>query len=289
MSNEGTDASGPSFPLPPSLFLVPCLASRLRAELAVDRIRDRSVVTRARPAGPLRLLAPAGDGAAAWVYQSSLGGGFVGDDAIALDVEVGAGAALFLSSQSAGKVYRGARASYRLDARVGAGGALVAWPDPTMCYAGAAVVQDQRFALAGDAALVAVDAWSAGRVARGERWAHDRLAARLAIDIDGARVLDDAVLLAATHGDIAARLAGVAALATVVVVGTRLAAACDALASRIATRPLARPLVAASRWPWGLVVRAAAPSTAALTATLRELLAPVTAVVLGRDPWARKW
>ena len=56
------------------------------AQLTVDRLRGRSVVTRAQSAAPLRLLAPASPGCAAWVYQSSLGGGFVGRDAVELAV-----------------------------------------------------------------------------------------------------------------------------------------------------------------------------------------------------------
>jgi hypothetical protein len=56
--------------------------------LTVERSRSRSVVTHAGSVAPLRLLAPANPWRAAWVYQSTLGGGFVGRDA----VEVAAGA-----------------------------------------------------------------------------------------------------------------------------------------------------------------------------------------------------
>jgi urease accessory protein len=263
------------------------------AELAVAVVRGRSAVCRARPAGPLRLLAPASDTTAAWVYQSSLGGGFVARDALALEVRVDAGATLFLSSQAAGKVYRGATASFALDASVGEGASLVAWPDPAMCFAGAAFAQRQQFALAHDANLIAVDAWSAGRIACGERWAFESVSTRVAVDVAGTRVVDDAVVLAAAHGDLAARLPGVGALATAVVVGPRLTVACDELVTRVAAVPISRArdrtIIAASRWPWGVVVRAAAPTTAALVMSLRELLAPCTSLLLDRDPWIRKW
>jgi hypothetical protein len=104
--------------------------------LAVARASERSVVTRAYAVAPLRLWTPASPGRAAWVYQSNLGGGFVGRDAIALDVA--AGARLFLTSQASSKVYRRAVARCELDAAVGDGGVLVAWPDPIACFAGAA-------------------------------------------------------------------------------------------------------------------------------------------------------
>jgi len=48
-------------------------------------------------------------------------------------------------------------------------------------------------------------------------------------------------------------------------------------------------LLAASRWPWGLVLRAVAPSTEALAGALGELLRKPLRELLGDDPWARKW
>lgn len=255
--------------------------------LEVSRVRDRSVVTRARSVAPLRLLSSAGTGDAAWVYQSSLGGGFVGRDDLALRVDVSPAASLFLSSQASTKVYRGARSHFSVDAAVHAGATLVSWPDPVVCFAGAGFTQAQRFALAPDATLLAVDAWTAGRLARGERYAFDRLDTTLSLSIAGATVLTDATLLSPAHGDLAARMGPVNAFATVVLAGPRLP--CDRLAATIAAARLAFPLVTASRWPWGLVVRAGATSAEQLHATLHHLLAPAAIDLLGADPFARKW
>jgi len=260
------------------------------SELAVSLVRGRSVVSASQSASPLRLLASAGGGHAAWVYQSSLGGGFIGRDHVALRVDVAEGASLFLSSQASTKVYRATRSRFSLDASVAAGGVLVAWPDPVACFAGASFDQTQRFALGRGASLLVVDAYTAGRVARGERWAFERLAARVAVSIEGAPVLDDALLLSPAHGDLAARLGGADAIATVVLVGPRFDPACDAIAAEIARRPLdASPLIAASRWPWGLVVRVAAREVEALTTTVALMLRPTVREVLGADPLARKW
>jgi urease accessory protein len=260
-----------------------------QARLAVGWQRTRSVVTHARSAGPLRLLTPAGTGRAAWVYQSSLGGGFVGDDDIALTVEVGDQAALFLSSQSSTKIYRRTRSAFTLDATVGDHATLVAWPDPVVCFAGAAFDQVQQFRLAPTANLIVVDAWTSGRVARGERWAFDRLATRLSLAIDGAPVLEDGVLLTNEHGPLEARFAGVDACATVVLAGPALAGACDRLTAELATQPITWPLVTASRWPWGLVVRMAADTAESLARTTRDLLREPVAAMIAADPWARKW
>lgn len=258
--------------------------------LAVARDRDRSVVTRARSAAPLRLLAPESPGRAAWVYQSSLGGGFVGRDDIALAVEIGAGARLFLTSQASSKVYRGAASRCRIDVKVGEDGVVVAWPDPIVCFAGAAFEQDQRLELASGAGAIVVDAWTAGRVARGERWAFDRLALRTELVLDGALVLREATLISPAHGDLELRLGGAQALATIVVAGPPFSAAAAELARRTATRPLtAQPRVSASVWPWGAVVRLAAPTTEQLTTALHALIGDVVREALGADPFARKW
>jgi len=257
--------------------------------LAVEWLRGRSVVTSARSMIPLRLLVLERVGHAAWVVQSSLGGGFVGGDQVALRVEVGARASLVLSSQASTKVYRAARAGFTLDATVGDDAILVAWLDPVVCFVGAVFDQVQRFRLASTASLITVDAWTAGRVARGERWAFERLATRLAIEIGGAPVLDDAMLLSSAHGELAARLAGKDAFATIAIAGPALAAACDRLAADIAARPIGWPLVTVSRWPWGLVIRIAAGAVEPLVHATRDLLRGCMIEVIGAEPWVRKW
>ena len=256
--------------------------------LTVARAHDRSVVTRARSTAPLRLLAPASAGHAAWVYQSSLGGGFVGRDAIALTVDVCAGARLFLTTQAASKVYRRAVSRGRLDATIGDGAVLIAWPDPIACFAGAAFDQHQRFRLARSAALIAVDAWTAGRIAHGERWAFDRLALRTEVELDGVAVLDDAILVAPAHGDLAVRMAGAQAFATIVVAGERFADAVQAIAAAVAAQPITTR-VSASVWPWGAVIRLAAAATEPLTHAIHQLIGAPVRDVLGADPFARKW
>jgi urease accessory protein len=258
--------------------------------LAVARSRDRSVVTRARSVAPLRLLAPASPGLAAWVYQSSFGGGFVGRDAIELDVEVAAGARLFLTSQASSKVYRRAVSRCRLDASIGDAGVLVAWPDPIACFAGAAFDQRQRFRLARSAGLVAVDAWTAGRIAHGECWAFERLALRTELEIDGAPVLADAMIVSPAHGALAARMGDARAFATIVIAGDAFASVATAIGDAVATRaPAERPLISASAWPWGVIVRLAATTTEALVAAIHHLVGQPVRDALGADPFARKW
>jgi urease accessory protein len=260
------------------------------ARLRVDRSRGQSVVTRAQSTAPLRLLAPSSPGRAAWVYQSSLGGGFVGRDAVELAVEVAAGARLFLTSQSSSKVYRRAASRFGLDAVIGDGGVLVAWPDPIACFAGAVFEQRQTFRLAGGAGLVAVDAWTAGRVAHGECWAFGRMALRTEVEIDGVPVLHEAVVVSPAHGALAARMGGARAFATIVIAGAPFAEAARAIGERVAAHAAdAMPRMAASVWPWGAVLRIAAPRAEPLSAALHDVIGGAVRDALGADPFARKW
>ena len=138
-----------------------------------------------------------------------------------------------------------------------------------------------------------MDALSAGRVARGERWAFQKLATKLHVDTASAPTLRESLLLTPDAGPLAARLDGIDALATVVLAGPKLASACAELAKFIPAHGLQplrdATLVTASAWPWGMVLRLASPSVDALTHTLRELLQAHAHALLGDDPWARKW
>jgi urease accessory protein len=247
------------------------------ARLDIANVGGRSVVIGATPRSPLALLNPSNHGSAAWVYQSSHGGGFVRGDDVSLQVNVERDATLFLSSQASSKAYRAAQSKLTLEAKVASGATLVCWPDPVCCFAGASLVQRQHFALEEGASLLAVDAYSAGRVARGERWAFERFESRLHVDIGRAPKLREAVLLSAQHGSLTERMAGAEAFATVVVCGPRLEEAAQSLGPT------------ASRWPWGALLRVAATSVEALAVELRARLRPHVTALLGDDPCARKF
>jgi urease accessory protein len=261
--------------------------------LAIEQVAGKSAVVGAHAHTPLKWLSPKNHGHAAWVFQSTYGGGFVGDDALKLDIEVRPGASLFLSSQAASKVYRATQSRFTLEARVGPGATLVCWPDPVVCFAGARLVQRQSFQLEATASLVCVDACTAGRVASGERWAFDHLALKLEVAIDQAPCFTDALVLSPLHGELRARLSPFDAFSTVVLAGPKLAAACEAIEAQINAGPLqradGRALVVCSRWPWGLVIRLAAGSMEALAQSTRALLQPLLPALLGDDPLERKW
>ena len=111
--------------------------ARVHARI-VDGSTALTCISHKAPARLLPLATPAAArrGAARCVL-SSLGGGLLQGDAIAVEARVGAGATLQLSTQASTKVYRGARgAAQSLDADVAAGGLLVVTPDAVTPFPG---------------------------------------------------------------------------------------------------------------------------------------------------------
>ena len=190
------------YPSPIRTAAAPAVHGRGRLSV-VRNGNGRSVVAGAYATSPLRLLTPANHGSAAWIYTSSYGGGLVDGNRIALDVDVGPGAAAFLSTQASTKVYRSQRGtSSALHARVSTEGLLAVVPDPVVCFAASRYRQVQSFDLSADSGLVLVDWVSSGRHASGERWAFDEYVASLRARVEGKPVLHDALALRGDDGDL---------------------------------------------------------------------------------------
>jgi urease accessory protein len=263
------------------------------ARLGVIRSGVRSVVSRAYATSPLRLLMPANHGHAAWIYSSSFGGGLVDGDHIAMDIDVGRGAAAFISTQASTKIYRSPHGtSAEMRARVAADGLLVVAPDPVVCFSGARYRQTQTFELADRGALVLLDWVSSGRHVAGERWAFDEYHNQITVRVDGRLLVHDALALRAADGNLRERLGRFNVLAVAVLAGAPLAAAASALVSIAAAWPVLKrsdQLVAATvLGDCGCVVRFAGTSVERVGRTIREFLGFLPAL-LGDDPWTRKW
>ncbi|MBZ4336161.1 urease accessory protein UreD [Corallococcus sp. AS-1-12] len=262
------------------------------ARLAFERSGPRTVVRTALAHSPLRLLTPRNHGHAAWAYTSSFGGGLVDGDHLRLEVDVADGACALLATQGANRVYRspqGCRSD--LVARVGPD-ALLAWvPDPTVCFTGARYAQSLDVTLSPGASLVLADVVTAGRSARGERWAFLHYASRLRVAREGRALVDERWVLDPAHGALPERLGRFDALASVLLVGPALKDARESLAARVAglpVQPRAREVVSASPLGEdGLLLRVAAVSLETLLATTRDWLSFLPGL-LGDDPWARR-
>jgi urease accessory protein len=269
-----------------------------RAVIRVARGGSGSAVTRAFATSPLRLLTPRNHGQAAWIYTSSYGGGLVGGDRLAIDVDVAAGASAWLSTQASTKVYRSPiGSSAELTARVANGGLLVVAPDPVVCFRASRYRQSQRFDLEAGAGLVVVDWVTSGRRASGERWEFDEYCAYLRVELGGTLVVVDSLRLRQDEGELAARMGRFDVLAVVLVVGAELIGHAKRVVSMVSEGPpVKRPdrLVAAatlspaSLGDVGCLVRVAARSVEDAARTIRRCLAFVPEL-LGDDPWARKW
>lgn len=253
----------------------------------------RSVVCRAYATSPLRLLTPKNHGHAAWVYTSSHGGGLVDGDDIAVQASVGAGAAAFLSTQSATKVYRSPRGTRTaLDAEVGEGALLVAAPDAVVCFAGSRYRQTQRIALDAGARLVLIDRVTSGRRESGERWRFDEYASRTVVHLGDRLVVHDATALRASDGPLADRFGSYDVLAVAMVIGRGLENEAARIDARVRAEPVRRGadrLVAAAPVDdAGCILRIAGRTVEDVDETLEDLLGFVPGL-LGDDPWARKW
>ena len=208
------------------------------------------MVSRAYATSPLRLLMPRNHGHAAWIYTSSLGGGLVDRDHIMMDVEVGEGAAAFVSTQASTKIYRSpGGTSSELQARVHDRGLLIMAPDPVVCFAGSQYRQLQRFELARGANLVALDWISSGRQAAGERWAFDDYLSRLVVDVDGRQVVHDAIALRAKDGTLAERMGRFDVLAVAVIAGHAVQAEAARIVSALPQRPSSGTPIGSSPQP----------------------------------------
>lgn len=260
--------------------------------LGVGLADGASALLSCRAEAPLRLLVPRRRGAAVWACAASLGGGLVAGDRLALSVEVGAGAALHLGTQSVTKVYRstGPEARQELLARVGDGGLLTSLPDPVCCFQGSRFGQRQVFRLEEGGSLVALDGLAAGRTARGERWAFASCESRLELWRGGRLALSDALRLGDLPGlPLARRMGALDALALAVAVGPRAAEVARALREAAGSRAgKAGLLASAGELPGGVVVRFGAEDRGRLSALLAGVLAPL-APALGGDPLERKW
>ena len=279
-------------PVAPVVAATPWIAPG-RAHIDVIRSGRRSVVTRAYATSPLRLLMPANHGHAAWIYSSSFGGGLVDGDRIVVDIDVGPGAALFISTQASTKIYRSpGGTSAEMRAHVAADGLLVVAPDPVVCFSAARYRQTQAFELDERAGLVLLDWISSGRHAAGERWAFDEYHGQIDVRFGGRLLVHDALALRAADGDLRERLGRFNVLAVAVLAGTTLATAAASIVARASASPVVRKpdqLVAATALgDRGCVVRFAGTSVERVGRTIRECLSFLPAL-LGDDPWIRKW
>ncbi len=137
------------------------------------------------PFGAVRAHYPDDSGMPPEVQVTNPSGGILGGDHLELDVSLAPDTSASLLTQAANKAYRGEESLQRADFRVGEGALLEYLPHHLIPYAGSSYRQETNFRLDPDAALITWDAFAAGRIVRGERFAFDALVSRTSIFRDG--------------------------------------------------------------------------------------------------------
>jgi len=263
-------------------------------DVAFERRGSRTVLTRRRFTLPLQALEPVdleGTGATT-LFLLNPTGGVLGGDVLDTRVELGAGAWVCLSTPSATRVYRsrGVPSLQRVSVRVGAGARLEYLPDHVIPSPGARFIQSVQVDLAPGASAMLCDAWSVGRVARGEAWLFDLMDSGVTVrDAEGLVFKDRLVLEGACGwGELGAAegLAYVATFLCVAPAEPRLTDLVQGLAEDIARpegearagiTPLARG---------GVLVRILAGSAPAMQRTIAQAWASCRSRLWGLPPKA---
>ncbi|KAI9027749.1 UreD urease accessory protein-domain-containing protein [Hyaloraphidium curvatum] len=238
---------------------------RIVATLSTDSRPARTRLPELAFAYPLKLLAldasssshapadpedPGESGSAAGVkhvYVLGYGGGMLSGDAVDIEVEVGAGAAVSLLTQGSTKVYKVRRAgaaaepadneirseTRQLDAllvskgvptqtqgttqqfrgTVAPGGILFVLPEAVVPFSGSRFAQTQSFTLLrggegeGKGSLLLLDWFTNGRASRGEKWMWDHYSSRVEVFL-GANGSEKRTLLLRDHVELSDPSAG---------------------------------------------------------------------------------
>jgi urease accessory protein len=256
--------------------------------LRFERREAATVLVGCRSTLPLQVLVPVAlDDTAAVVSMLNPTGGVLGGDRLTVEVELGPGAHACLTTPSATRIYRSGGEPAVQSVRLAlARGAIAEWvPDHTIPSPGAALRHTMDVEVGEGAVLVAVDAWAAGRVARGEAWRFERLDAAFTIRDAMGLLLHDRFVLEGGRDWPALGLAeGRPYFATIVVVADRgLDAFVTALPVVVAREPALD--AAAARLPRrGAVVRCLAASAPALTSAVADIWACARRTLLGAAP-----
>ncbi len=224
--------------------------------------------------GPLRVRFPNSGARALEAMIVNTAGGIAGGDRHDLDIAVGDGATLSVTTAAAEKVYRalGPPAEIAIKLAVG-GGARLSWlPQETILFDRARLKRRIEVELAADATLVVAEAVVFGRAAMGEAVEQGAFTDRWRVRRDGQLVFAETVRL---DGAIARMLAEPAVAGGGVAVATVLAVPGDAAMVERARAQILCGEVGLSAWNGLAVARLCAKDGASLR---RDLAMVVTAL-----------
>jgi urease accessory protein len=211
-------------------------------------------------------------------------GGLTGGDRMAWRAAAKAGASLTMTTQACEKVYRArdGHAAVSVEMDVGPGARIDWLPQETILFDGAALCRTLEADLAGDAALLVVEAVVLGRTAMGETVRRGSLRDRWRIRRDGKLVFADDLRFDGPITEVAARpptLAGGKAFASLLLLAE------DAERFLGPLRAAIGPSGGASAFDGKLFARIVAPDGLAL----RRALLPAIAALRDGAPAPRVW
>jgi urease accessory protein len=270
-----------SVPSPTETFAGNRAVGRVAFTVAAGAGRSRR--GRVHEAGALRVRFPNGDGQTLEAVTVNTAGGMTGGDRFDIDVKVGAGAKLTLTTAAAEKIYRslGPDTEIRVKLDIGQGGTLAWLPQETIVFDRVRLRRSIDVDLKHGAQLLLAEAVLFGRAAMGEVVTQGRFIDRWRVRIGGALVFAETVRL---DGPITQSLAQPAVAAGGVAVATVLkipGTDKDVAALRAMSDNLAGE-VGISAWNGLAVVRLVAPDGAALRHDLIETLTALSPVSVPR-------
>ena len=133
------------------------------------------------PFGPTWAIYPPGAEEIPELLVTTPADGILGGDRYEIDVTLGPGASASILTTGANKVYRGPQSRQNAAFFVDEGAFLEYLPHHTIPFSHSSHRQDTEFTLSEGATLLCWEAYSAGRVGRGERFAFSSLANRTRI------------------------------------------------------------------------------------------------------------
>ena len=262
-------------------------ANRARGEIALSVRAGDGITRRAsvHEAGSWRVRFPGRPGSELEAVLINTAGGLAGGDRLAVDIRIGDGANLVVTSAAAEKVYRsdGAETAIAVNLAVGPEAGLAWLPQETILFDRSRLDRRLDIALAETASLLVAEVFVFGRAAMGERVREGRLIDRWHVRQNGRLIFAETLRLdgaIADHLDQRAVTAGNNAVANVLHVpgSDASVAAVRALNPRYAGE------VGISAWNGLALARLCAGDSAALRHDLSLVLA-----ALGRPALPRLW
>jgi urease accessory protein len=266
-------------------------------ELTIAERGGRSMATHQYHRGALRVMRPhyLDDSGQVCYVLVNPGGAYLGADLYLIDVEVGEGAKLLLTTQSATKIYRtpGSFAEQRMRLRLGEGSRLELAPEQLIAYREASYRQNTHITLRPSSSLIMAEVITPGWSPDGSPFRYEELRLRTEIRVesdDGTGLLAlDNVLIRPPLGDVSgmAFLEGFSHLGSLIVVDPRvdqaLADELHVLTSGYDTYT-GLSLTAARLGTVGLVMRSLSNSTEELNRLLGEATALLRRRWYGQEP-----